>query len=81
MPPLAMRETVDRPDRVAAGEVRDPGLLDGIFPCLTGHLAQFGAKTFRLTDWRPRACHLPCTDALRPFFAGWAGEIVRLLHR
>jgi hypothetical protein len=44
-------------------------------------LAQFGEKAFRLTDWRQRACHLPCTDALRPFFAGWVGEIVRLLHR
>jgi len=70
VPPLAVRETVDRPDRVAAGEVCDPGLLDGILPCLTGHLAQFGEKPFRLTDWRQRTCHLPCTDTLRPFLAG-----------
>jgi len=64
VPLFAVCETVDRSDRVAAGEVRDPGLLNSVFPCLTGHLAQFGEKTFRLADWRQRACHLPCTDAL-----------------
>jgi len=81
VPPFAVRETVDRPDRVAAGEVRNPGLLDGVFPCLSGHLAQVGEKTFRITDWRQRACRLRCTDALRPFLAGWEGGIVKLLHR
>jgi hypothetical protein len=81
MPPFAGRETVDRPDRGAATEVRDPGLLDGILPCRTGHLARFGEETFRLTDWRQCACHLPCTDALRRFLAGEVGGIVELLHR
>ena len=42
VPPLAMREAVDRPNWV--GEVRDPGLLNSIFPCLTGHLAQFAKR-------------------------------------